>query len=255
MTLKTKLSLGLGFLFMIILALVVFSSIYIGKLAQESSNILKDNYDSLVYSKNMFYSLDDMTASISSILNSKDNKLTEYYLRLFETGKAEFEKNLKAENNNITEIHEKEYVDTLNRDYDIYSSLSVQIRKGTYAGVLYFTEFLPSYEKLRHSINNINDVNMQAVVRKNQLTIRDSVNIISIMAVIGAICIILAFGYFWYFPVYISNSISYLSNKMKELLKNTGIKLDMKTSDEAFIILQSINLLDNKFGLKNQKRK
>ena len=53
MTIKTKLSLGLGFLFLIIFALAAFCSSHVGKLAQETDNILKDNYSSLVYSRNM----------------------------------------------------------------------------------------------------------------------------------------------------------------------------------------------------------
>jgi hypothetical protein len=37
---------------------------------------------------------------------------------------------------------------------------------------------------------------------------------------------------------------------MKNLLKESGITLDINTNDEAFIILQSINLLENKLGVK-----
>jgi len=59
MTLKTKISGGLGFLFLIILTLAVFCSYYVEKLGQESDNILKDNYYSIVYSKNMLSALDD----------------------------------------------------------------------------------------------------------------------------------------------------------------------------------------------------
>jgi hypothetical protein len=37
---------------------------------------------------------------------------------------------------------------------------------------------------------------------------------------------------------------------MKKLVKENGITLDIKTNDEAHIILQSINLLENKLGVK-----
>jgi hypothetical protein len=37
---------------------------------------------------------------------------------------------------------------------------------------------------------------------------------------------------------------------MKNLIKESGIILDIKTNDEAQIILQSINLLENKLGVK-----
>ena len=110
MTLKTKLSWGLGFLFLIIFTLVGFCSYYVGRLSQESENILKDNYDSIVYANNMLSGLDDMKTSISSIMYNTNNtvNMSAYRKNLFETGKDLFENNLKKENNNITEIHEKE---------------------------------------------------------------------------------------------------------------------------------------------------
>jgi hypothetical protein len=91
-------------------------------------------------------------------------------------------------------------------------------------------------------------------VRKNQLARHDSAGMINNMAIIVTICIILAFGYFWYFPFYVSNSISYLSDKMKQLLKDAGITLDIQSDDETHIILQSINLLENKFSVKEKEK-
>ncbi|MGD0276533.1 MAG: PAS domain-containing sensor histidine kinase, partial [Syntrophales bacterium] len=66
MTLKTKLTSGLGFLFLIIITLIAFCAYYVGILGQESDNILKDNYYSIVYSKNMLSGLDDMKTSITN---------------------------------------------------------------------------------------------------------------------------------------------------------------------------------------------
>jgi len=125
MKLKKKLSLGLGFLFVIIFALAIFCSYYIQKLSKESDNILRDNYESIVYSKKMFLALDDMKNSISNKLfnPNKDIDTSKHYLNLFEAGKTEFDKNLKAENNNITEINEKEYVEMLNKHYVVFLNL------------------------------------------------------------------------------------------------------------------------------------
>jgi hypothetical protein len=255
MTLKKKLTLGLGFLFLIIFVLVIFYSYHIGKLSHDAENILKDNYKSLVLSKNMISALEDMRTAISSIVfNLNDNKKTsDYYLKLFEAGRTEFENNLKSENSNITEIHEREYVATVNQGYVLYANLCLRIVKGEGGRALYFNEYQPAFEKLRHAINNINDINMQAVERKNQVAKHDSARIIDLMAAIGICCLILAFGYFWYFPFYISNSIAYLSGRMKALLKKSDIVLDIKTNDETFIILQGINLLENKLDVKGNK--
>ena len=253
MVLKTKLSLGLGFLFIIIFTLAGFCSYYVGKSAQEAENILKDNYNSIVYSKNMISALDDMINSISSTIFNPVGTGTrsDYYLQLFESGRNVFETNLKAENNNITEIHEKEYVERLNHDYETYLKLCHQMKDSTSARSLYFSDFLPACEKLKQSINGIYDINMQAVVRKSQLAKKDSANFKATMAAIATLCFLLALGYFWYFPFYISNTFRYLANRMRNLLNNIGVAFDIKTNDEAFVILQAINLLENKFGVKN----
>lgn len=256
MNIKKKLTLGFGFLFLIIFVLAVFCSFYIGKLSQEAGNILKDNYNSLVYSKNMISALDDMRTAISSgILNPAGNKkISDYYLKLFEEARTEFEKNLRAENANITEIHENEYVNTLNNDYGLFSNLCLQIKTGSGSPSLYFNEVHPAYEKLEHAINNITDINMQAVERKSRMTVHDSARIIGYMGIFGAFCLILASVYFWYFPFHISNSMSYLSERIKGLLNKAGLALDIRTNDEAHIILQAINLLENKLSGENKEK-
>jgi two-component system, NtrC family, sensor histidine kinase KinB len=255
MTLKKKLVLGLGFLFFLIFILMIFYSYYIGRVSHEAENILKDNYKSLVFSKNMIIALEDMRTAVSSIVfNPADDKTaSDFYLKLFESARAEFEDNLKFENANITEIHESEYVATVNQGYVLYADLCRRIIRGEGSRSLYFNDYQPAFEKLRHAINNIDDVNMQAVEQKSRMAKQDSTEIIRLMAVIGVFCLILAFGYFWYFPVYISSSIAYLSERMKALLKKSDIILDVKTSDEAFIVLQGINLLENKLDMKAGK--
>jgi hypothetical protein len=177
--------------------------------------------------------------------------MSDYYMKLFESGKNLFESNLKEENNNITEINEKQYAETLNHDYDVFLKLCLVMENGR-DGSSVFNDFLAASEKLKQSINSINDVNMQAVVRKSNLTKHDSARFKNSMVMIGAMCFMLALGYFWYFPVYISTTISYLADKMKNLLKSNGITFDIKTNDEAYIILQAINLLENKSGVKKE---
>jgi predicted PurR-regulated permease PerM len=251
MVLKKKLSWGLGFLFFIIFFLAGFCSYYIGKLSQEAGAILKDNYNSLVYSKNMISSLEDISTAIGSFGFSQAENIqaSGYFGQLFDKGRAEFEKNLQAENKNITEINEKEHVEAINKNYDMFLKLCLQIRAGSGSNAMYFREFQPAFTQLKQSIDSIHDINMQAVVRKSQLTRRDAERTIRYMAVVGMFCLILAFAYFWYFPLYISNSISYLADKMKQLLQKMGLTLDGKTDDEFHVMLQAMNLIENKhFG-------
>ena len=197
-------------------------------------------------------STQELTPEIDSLLQMAlhAGRMSDYYLKLFESGRIIFDANLKAENSNITEIQEKEYVESLNHDYDVYMKLCLQIKGGLGGSSVYLNDFLPACEKLKQSINGIYDVNMQAVLRKNQQAKHDSSRFITSMAIVGSLCILLAVGYFWYFPVYISTTLSYLSDRMKDLLKNVGVTFDIQTKDEAYIILHAINLLENKLGVK-----
>lgn len=254
MKLKTKLTVGIGFLFLIIFVLVIFSSYFVQKLSQKSDLILKNNYNSIIYSKNMVNSLDDMKAVVEQFIYrpGQEKGISGHYLKIFEAGQIEFEANLKAENNNITEIHEQDFVNTLNTQYHLFLQLCLQIKQGSRSSGLYFNEFLPAYEKMRSSINSIYEVNLQAVERKSDDTKLSAGNMIMIMAAIGAVCIMLAFGYFWYFLVYTSTAFTYLSDKMKDLLKKVGISLDTNTKDESLLILHSINLLENHLDPKGK---
>jgi NtrC-family two-component system sensor histidine kinase KinB len=81
---KSKLSLGLTFLFVVIVLTGIVGLFAINKLADESKNILKANYESLVYAKNMQSDIDNFRIKDSTAMNS-------------------FEKNLEAQEKNITE--------------------------------------------------------------------------------------------------------------------------------------------------------
>ena len=41
---------------------------------------------------------------------------------------------------------------------------------------------------------------------------------------------------------------AYLTGKMQELLENVGISVEVRTRDETVVLLQSINMLENKFS-------
>ncbi|MCK7500706.1 MAG: hypothetical protein MZW92_68695 [Comamonadaceae bacterium] len=242
-------------MFLIIFVLAIMSSYEIGELSRDAENILKDNYKSLVFSRNMIAALEVTRTAVSGIVfdPAADGRPGEDRMTLFEAGKADFEKDLAAENGNITEIHEAEHVATVNREYALYAGLCLRLIEGEGGRALYFGEYQPAFDKLTRAIQAINDLNMQAVERKSRTAKDDSVRIIRLVALMGVFGLILAFGYFWYFPFYVSNSIAYLAEKMKALLERSGIALDLKTNDESFIILQGIELLERNLDRKDHK--
>ncbi|MCX5904330.1 MAG: hypothetical protein NTV89_12870, partial [Proteobacteria bacterium] len=71
--------------------------------------------------------LDDMNTAVgNSIFNpAMANKASDYYVKTFESARNAFDLNLKEENSNITEIHEKDYVEQLNTTYALYLAATI----------------------------------------------------------------------------------------------------------------------------------
>ena len=92
-------------------------------------------------------------------------------------------------------------------------------------------------------------------MRKNLATKHDASNMIISIAVVGTICILLAFFYFWYFPSYVSSAISYLATRMRELLKSAGVSVEMTGKDEVLVLSQSIRLLEGKLTKIKKRNK
>ena len=84
MRLKTKLSLGLIFLFIVIVLFGVSGLFYINRLSEEGRQVLKNNQESLLYCNRMLQSLEE--------LRTEKNALDV------------FQDNLKKQQGNITEI-------------------------------------------------------------------------------------------------------------------------------------------------------
>jgi hypothetical protein len=59
---KTKLNIGVGLLFIMIIVLSVLSGWYINQLKRDTNNILVANYNTLEYSRNMLLALEEINS-------------------------------------------------------------------------------------------------------------------------------------------------------------------------------------------------
>lgn len=62
MKIKTKLNIGVGLLFIMIIVLSVVSAWYINQLKRDTNNILAANYNTLEYSRNMLLALEEINS-------------------------------------------------------------------------------------------------------------------------------------------------------------------------------------------------
>jgi len=109
---KTKLTLGITFLFILIIGMGAASIYFINILARDSGDILKDNQQSLDYMQSMHNDIDSIQEEIFNQWPGDKNQValnSAFLQRYF----IDFKKNLKNESEDITEPGEKEAVDSL----------------------------------------------------------------------------------------------------------------------------------------------
>jgi signal transduction histidine kinase len=199
MRIKTKLSLGLAFLFAVVVLLGGLGTYYIHRLSNESRHITKDNHESLVYAKNMMRALDEMEVDRKSSL-------------------IKFENNLQEQENNITEAEEKELTTELRNEFTNFKNDVLNESKK---------------KLLREKLYQISDVNLQGILLKNTEAKTSADNAILYVGLIAVLTILITFSFVVNFPGYIANPIRELTESIKEISKkNYSQRIHFKSNDE-----------------------
>jgi signal transduction histidine kinase len=185
MKIKTKLNLGIGFLFTLIILLAFLSIEQINSLSTASVNILKDNKETIGYTKNMLKAL-------SEIAENKETLNT-------------FEKYLLKQKANITEIGEKELTEKLSENF-------------------YLLKENPSDEAVMANLQSIlfeiMNINLDAIELKNTIANNIAKKSIFLISTLSFFCFIIALILFLKLPGNISNPIQQLMISIKQIAAN-----------------------------------
>src|SRR5882672_4397069 len=126
--LKTKLSLGLIFLFVVIVLFGVLGLVSITRLNNEGRQVLQNNHESLVYANRMLVALENMHTHKDAAQIFRDN--------------------LKKQQANVTEVGEKEATDELTKNFN---------------ELLTDPSDTSNYIDIRRAIYRIQDLNVMAI--------------------------------------------------------------------------------------------
>jgi signal transduction histidine kinase len=247
MRIKYKLITGFGFLFIAILLLWIFSSVYIFKFSSESEGMFKDNYRSVVSAKYMTQTLDELKNSQTRSFFAENNNLDDsLYLEKQKT----FERHLQDEEQNITEFGEKELVVQLKGAYrnlmELYNNARADslLNKQTY-----FNDLIPAYNDVKNLIVRISEININAIVRKNNQLKAESHNAFISISILGTICFMISFIFLLNFPGNIANQIRQLTNGIKEIArKNYDQQLPFNKGDEFGELAEAFNAMAGKLS-------
>ncbi|MDW9382617.1 ATP-binding protein [Chryseobacterium sp. JV558] len=212
MKLKTKLTLGVGLLFLLIVLLSVIGSVYINKLKSDTEKILTANYNSLEFSKNMLLALDHISTDSTVAV-------------------ADFQKNNKLQEKNLTEFGEKEATQNLNLHFNSYLK-APDINK----------------EKLiREDLAKIMSLNMKGIERKSDIAIITAENATFWIVSLGTVCFLIAFILLFNLPQTIAEPINQLTFSIKQIAdKNYNERVHFKGSEEFSSLADSFNSMAEK---------
>jgi PAS domain S-box-containing protein len=213
MKIKTKLNLGVGLLFILIIILSLVSAFYIFSIKKDTQNILKADYITLEYSRNMLSSLDEM---------AKDEPKA---ILLFET-------NLKKQLANITEDGEDKVTYNLQKNFQL---LEKNISDETIKA------------KIRQDIFEIMKLNMNAIKVKSDIAKHTAETANLWIAIVGTLCFLIAFNLMVNLPNNIANPIKELTASIKEIAnRNYSERVNFQNHNEYGDLARSFNTMAEK---------
>lgn len=209
MRIKTKLTLGVGLLFVLIVLLSLVGSLNIHALKSDSSEILTANYNSLQYCRTM---LDVLESGEEQHFNT-------------------FEAQLRLQEENITEIGEAEVTQALRTHFQQYATA-----KDSAAAV-----------RIRQDLFRIMDMNMQAIQRKSMVAAVTADKAVFWIAVSGTLCFVIAFVLLINLPSNIANPIAELTDSIRQIAaENYSERVNFESHGEFGQLAASFNTMAKK---------
>lgn len=200
MRLKAKITLGVLFLYFMLLLVSVLGYYYLTNLNVKARTILEDNYESLEHSKNMLTALDAIPLDRASALQR-------------------FEDDLRQQEHNVTEAGEGPATEQVRLAFE-------RLKQDTANPATHL-------QSIRQSIYVIMDLNMRAIVGKNE-TVKTTANkALLYIAIISGVCFLLGLTFVYNFPGYVANPIRELTAGIKGIAeKKYSQRLHFKSEDE-----------------------
>ncbi|UUC45286.1 HAMP domain-containing sensor histidine kinase [Flavobacterium cerinum] len=212
MKIKTKLTLGVGLLFFLIVLLVALGVRQLHTLANDTENILVDNYNSLDYSRNMLKELDKI-----EIEKQSPDKFQHY---------------LELQSRNITEIGEKELTENLLEDSKAFA------QQPDNKAVITL---------IRNDLNDIMKLNMDSIQRKSIVASQTADRAILWISITGSMCFIIAFTLLVNLPSTIADPIKDLTESIRQIAgKNYSRRVHFESHNEFGDLARSFNTMAEK---------
>ena len=247
MSIRRKFNIGITLFFAIIAITLGLSVIQINSLSKKTSLILKENYFSVTYARDMSEGLTKINQEItSSFLSNKDSDST-----LIDQSIIQFDRSLLLEKKNITEVGEDKLVAEIESHYNEYHDSVMTYRKmpGTAVKVL---QLQSMFSALNQQIMSLSQMNEKAIEVKTNDAKTSANKALTQMLIFGTVCFLITLSFTFRFASYFNDRFFQLYSGIKEIAANNyGQRLHFEGKDE----FSEISLVFNNMAEKlNQSR-
>lgn len=217
MTIKNKLRAGFSFLFLLAFICSILSIYFLNRLSADAKGILKDNYKTVQYTKN-----------ILSTIDREPGPLSKQQLKVIE-------ENLVKQEHNVTEPGEQALTNSLRTSYEKLkqeSNYPSQVKR---------------LNDIKGLLFSIMQLNMNAIEHKDAIAKATASRAILLVAFSVTFLFLVAFSFIVNFPSYIANPLKQLTERIKEVSKrNYRQQLDFKSNDEFGELATAFNTMTRK---------
>lgn len=212
MKIKTKITLGLGFLFTTIVLLGILAMHYLNSLAVDNQKLLEDNYRSLDYLSALNTALADIQNSFETDPTSRVS-LHKIEFRI-DAAIEEFEFLLEKQEHQTSFVNgEEELVDEIRRDFETLKGYIDVTRTKDY----YFNRLLPFIRDLQLTINQVYFINDQYIQERNEIAQNTAQRVIYTVAAIVIFCILIAFTFMVSLPRVVTEPIASFTEALNKI--------------------------------------
>jgi NtrC-family two-component system sensor histidine kinase KinB len=248
-SIRTRFTIGMIFLFIIILVLSVFSGYYLNKLSNKTGAILKENYLSVVYAREMSEGLMAIDQEITT------GFLTERYSDSLKIEKAlnKINESLLLEKNNITEPGEDKLVSDIDKAYAEYKDAVLKIIKSpkTVSGMLYLQN---KSGDIYQELMQLSQMNGKAIEVKTDDAKASAKSALTQMTILATLCFLIGMSFSFSFASYFNQRFFQLYNGIKQIVSsNFDQHLFFDGKDEFYEISLVFNEMAEKLKRNEQK--
>jgi signal transduction histidine kinase len=233
LSLRQKLALGFGGLLVIIAAIGVHNITRITALGQSIDVILRENYRSVVACQEMKEALERMDSGAVFVLLGAEQKGNDQIAQ----NEARFEKALQVELGNITLPGEGEKAETLKQLFGKYRS-GIKVMGNPAIGrearrKAYFDGIQPLFQQIKDTADDILRMNQENMVTMDALARRQALSVRGQMYLMLLAATIVAAGFLFLTGKWILQPITRLTNSAKEIQKgNLDLVVPAGSGDE-----------------------